>query len=276
MGLFDGKKGLILGVFNDRSIAWAIAQKVLAEGGECGFSHLPDKGDDAKQKNRNRVQQLIKDRPQAKFLTPLDVSDDAQIAALMETTAKEFGKIDFLVHAIANAPLEDIKNETIRTSRAGFKHAMDVSVYSLLALCNAARPLFNPGATVLTLTYYGGEKAIPGYNVMGICKAALDSAVKYLAFDLGPANVRVNSISAGPVKTLSGVGAGVQEMLKLYDLVTPLGRNITEEELGNTGAFLLSNMSSGITGEMVHLDCGYNIMGSPGRAFEKMQEAAKS
>ncbi len=275
MGLFTGKKGLILGVFNEKSIAWAIAKRVMQEGGVCGYTHLPDQPDDARQKNRSRVARLIEPYEQAKFLMPMDVARDEDIQAMAERAGSEFGRVDFLLHAIAHAPLADLKNETIRTSREGFKSAMDISCYSFLAVSNAVRELLNPGASLLTMTYFGGEKAVPGYNVMGICKAALDCTVKYLAYDVGLQGARVNAISAGPVRTLSGRGAGVEEMIELYAAVTPLQRNITEEELGNTGAFLLSEMSSGITGEILHLDCGYNIMGSPGRAAEKLKQGSE-
>jgi enoyl-[acyl-carrier protein] reductase I len=271
MGLFEGKKGLILGVANDHSIAWAIAQVVMAEGGVCGFTHLPDRPDDERQRNRRRVAMLTDPCASAKFLVPLDVSKDEQIAAVMQHAAKEFGKIDFLLHAIAFASLEDLKRDTIETSRAGFLMAMEISAYSLLAVCNAARPILNDHAAVTTMTYFGGEKAVPGYNVMGICKAALDSIVKYLSYDLGPRGIRVNALSAGPIRTLAGRGAGVEDMLDLYAKVAPLGRNITHDEVGRTGAFLLSPMSEGITGEILHVDCGYNIMGSPGRLADELK-----
>lgn len=271
MGQFDGQKGLILGVANDHSIAWAIAQQVMGEGAVCGFSHLPDRPDDERQRNRRRVALLTDTAPNAKFLVPMDVSKDDDIRAVMDRTAQEFGKIDFLVHAIAHASLDDLKRDTVETSREGFKMAMDISVFSLIAVTNAARPILNDGGAVLTLTYFGGEKAVPGYNVMGICKAALDSAVKYLAYDMGPRGIRVNAVSAGPLRTLAGRGAGVDDMLELYDKMAPLGRNVTHEEVGRSGAFLLSRCSTGITGEILHVDCGYNIMGSPGRLLDAHQ-----
>ena len=223
MGLFEGKKGLILGVANDHSIAWAIAQQIMAEGGECGFTHLPDRPDDERQRNRRRVAMLTDTVASAKFLVPLDVSNDEQIKAVMERAAAEFGKIDFLLHAIAFASMEDLKRETIETSRAGFLMAMEISAYSLLAVCNAARGIFNDHAAVATMTYFGGEKAVPGYNVMGICKAALDASMRYLAYDLGPRGIRVNALSAGPIRTLAGRGAGVEDMLGLYEKMAPLG-----------------------------------------------------
>jgi enoyl-[acyl-carrier protein] reductase I len=272
MGLFDGKKGLIIGVANDNSIAWAIAQFVMAEGAECGFTHLPDRADDERQRNRRRVAQLTDKFPQAKFLLPMDVNKDDDIRTVMRQSAETFGKLDFLVHSVAYAPLEDLKVDTVQTSRDGFKTAMEISVYSLIAVTNAARPVMAPRSSIVTMTYFGGEKAVPGYNVMGICKAALDCTVKYLAYDLGPSNVRVNAVSAGPVRTLAGRAAGVDDMLILYEGMAPLGRNITHEEVGRTAAFLLSDMSDGITGEILHVDAGYNIMGSPGRLLDKFKK----
>ena len=269
MGLFEGKKGLILGVANDHSIAWAIAKEIMAGGGQCGFTHLPDRADDERQRNRRRVAQLTDPSPQAKFLLPLDVSKDEDIKAVMDKAASEFGKLDFLLHSIAFASMEDLKRPTVETSRDGFKMAMEISAYSLIAVANAAKDIMSPRAAILTMTYFGGEKAVPGYNVMGICKAALDSAVKYLAYDLGPRGVRVNALSAGPVRTLAGRGAGVEDMLGLYEKMAPLGRNITHEEVGRTGSFLLSDMSDGITGEILHVDSGYHAMGSPGRLLEQ-------
>jgi enoyl-[acyl-carrier protein] reductase I len=285
MGMFDGKKGLILGVANDRSIAWAIAQVIMKEGGVCGFSHLPDKADDARQKNRLRVTKCTDAFPQmAKFVVPLDVQKDEDIAAIVAKAKSEFGQIDFLLHSIAFATLDDLNRDTIATSREGFKLAMEISAYSLLAVCNAAKDilkpavlndrgeLIEPGAAVLTLTYYGGEKIVSGYNVMGVCKAALDSCMKYAAFDLGAHGVRVNALSAGPLKTLAGSAAGVGEMLGLYERMAPLGRNVSHEEVGRVGAFLLSPMSEGITAEIVHVDAGYNAMGSPGRLLDQFKD----
>jgi enoyl-[acyl-carrier protein] reductase I len=275
MGLFDGKKGLILGVANDHSIAWAIARYVMAQGGLCGFTHLPDRPDDERQRNRRRVAQLTEPEPNARFLLPMDVTSDDDINRVVLHAREEFGTLDFLVHSIAYAPLEDLKADTVDTSRAGFKHAMEVSAYSLIAVVRAARSLLASGGSVLTLTYFGGEKAVPGYNVMGICKAALDAIVKYLAFDLGPQGVRVNAVSAGPLRTLAGRAAGVDEMLLLYEKMAPLGRNVTHDEVARAAAFLLSDMAGGITGEILHVDAGYNIMGSPGRLLEAHRKPAQ-
>ncbi len=271
MGLFEGKKGLILGVANDRSIAWAIAKQIMDGGGECGFTHLPDPPGDTRQKSRRRVSLLTDAREEAKFLVPMDVSSDEDIAAVVQKTTDEFGKIDFILHSVAYALLDDLKGDTIATSRDGFKLAMEISAYSLLAVANAAKDVMNERASILAMTYFGGEKAVPGYNVMGVCKAALDACVRYAAFDLGPRGVRVNALSAGPIRTLAGRGAGVEDMLPLYEQVAPLGRNVTHEEVGRTGAFLLSDMSDGITGEILHVDGGYNIMGSPGRMLEQFK-----
>jgi enoyl-[acyl-carrier protein] reductase I len=271
--LFAGKSGLVTGVFNKQSIAWAIAERIMSEGGRCGFSYMPDKPDDERKKNLGRVAKLTEGNPQVAFLQPMDVTNDEQIAELMSVAREKLGPLDFLVHSIASAYPDDLKRDTIETSRAGFKFAMEISAYSLIALAREARPVLSDGASILTLTYFGGERAVPGYNVMGICKAALDSVVKYLAYDLGPRGIRVNALSPGPLQTVSGRGAGVDEMLGLYEAVAPLGRNITHEEAGQCGAFLLSEMASGITGETLHLDGGYNMMGSPGRMLERIKAA---
>ncbi len=277
MGLFTGKKGLILGVANDRSIAWHIARIVMDEGGECGFTHLPDKPDDDRQKNRHRVAKCCDGyEEKTRFLVPLDVNDDGQIREVMSRAQETLGQIDFLLHSIAFADRNDLMRETIETSRQGFLLAMEVSAYSLLAVCNAARKILSPTSSVVTLTYFGGERCVPGYNVMGICKAALDASMRYLAYDLGPQGTRVNAISAGPLKTLASSAVGAGEMLQLYEHVSPIGRNITHEEVGRAGAFLLSDASQGITGEILHVDGGYNIMGSPGRMLERIRDAQRA
>ena len=274
MGLFTGKKGLILGVANNRSIAWAIAEKIMSEGGECGFTHLPDREDDERKKNRRRVEKCFEESDhassQAKFLIPLDVQDDDNISQVMAHAKQELGQLDFLLHSIAFADRADLQRDTIETSRDGFKMAMDISVYSLIAVANHAKELMTERSAIACMTYFGGEKCVPGYNVMGICKAALEAATRYLAYDLGPKGVRVNALSAGPLKTLAGTAAGVNEMLKMYAHVSPMGRNVSHDEVGNTGAFLLSDMSDGITGEVLHIDAGYNMMGSPGRLLDQI------
>ncbi|HUG68388.1 MAG TPA: enoyl-ACP reductase [Pirellulaceae bacterium] len=271
MGLFDGKKGLILGVANDRSIAWAIAKEIMEQGGECGFTHLPDRPDDDKKKNRRRVSKCTDDYDAAKFLVPLDVCSDENIAEVMKTTADTFGKIDFLLHSIAYASLEDLRRDTVETSRDGFKLAMEISAYSLLAVANAAKDIMSQRSSIVTMTYFGGERCVPGYNIMGVCKAALDASMRYAAHDLGPRGIRVNALSAGPLKTLASSAVGAKGMEALYEYMSPIGRNITHEEVGRTGAFLLSDMSDGMTGEIMHIDGGYNMMGSPGRLLDKIE-----
>ncbi|MEN0111756.1 MAG: SDR family oxidoreductase, partial [Planctomycetota bacterium] len=196
-GLFHEKKGLVTGVFNKQSLAWAIADRVLAEGATCGFTHMPDRPDDERRKNESRVRKLIDGRDRVAFLQPMDVTADDQIDAVAATCADQLGKLDFLVHSVAFAPPEDLKKDTVDCSREGFKLAMAISVHSLMALVSATKDLMNPGASVLTLTYYGGEKTVPGYNVMGVCKAALDATVRYLAYEMGPRGVRVNALSPG-------------------------------------------------------------------------------
>ena len=274
MGRYEGLKGLVLGVANDHSIAWSIAKELLDGGATIGFSHLPDKPDDQRQRNRRRVALLTDPEPNAKFLVPMDVSSDDQIAAVMDKARAEFGTLDFLIHSIAYAPMEDLKGETTNCSREGFRLAMETSAYSLLAVGRLGRDLLAPNAAILTLTYFGGEKVVPGYNIMGVCKATLDACVKYMAYDLGPQGVRVNAISAGPLRTLAGRGAGVEDMLGLYQHMSPLGRNITHEEVGKAGAWLVSRDSLGITGELLHVDAGYNIMGSPGRLLDLVPKGA--
>ena len=266
MGLFTGKKGMVFGVANDFSIAWAITRKLLDEGAEVGFTHLP--GD----KMERRVRKLA-DPIGAKLITPCDVQKDEDIARVFAEARQVYGKIDFVLHSIAFAPIDDLKCPFVSASREGFKTAMDISVYSLAAVSRYAAESMPNGGAIATLTYFGGERVVSGYNLMGVCKAALDAAVKYLAYDLGPKNIRVNGLSAGPVKTLAASAVGDSDKLAgLYEAVSPLGRNITREEVGSAGMFLLSDLASGITGEIMHVDCGYNAMGSPGRAVEAAKE----
>jgi enoyl-[acyl-carrier protein] reductase I len=266
MGLFTGKKGMVLGVANDFSIAWAISRKLLDEGAEIGFTHLP--GD----KMERRVRKLA-DPIGARLITPCDVQKDEDIARVFREAGEVYGSLDFVLHSIAFAPMDDIKRPFVEASREGFKTAMDVSVYSLAIVARHAASVMPEGGAIATLTYYGGEKVVAGYNMMGVCKAALDAAVKYLAYDLGPKKIRVNGLSAGPVKTLAASAVGDSDKLAgLYEAVSPMGRNVTREEVGAAGMFLLSDLASGISGEIMHVDCGYNAMGSPGRAIEAAKE----
>jgi enoyl-[acyl-carrier protein] reductase I len=262
MGLFTGKKGLVFGIANERSIAWAITQELHAEGAEMGFTHLPDK-DPARPKNEKKVRKLV-DPLGAKFVLPCNVQQDEDLDAVFKQAEETFGKLDFLIHSVAFAPPQDLTGPVYAVSREGFKAAMDISVYSLIAMTGRAQPIMNPGGSLLTLTYLGGERVIPGYNLMGLCKAALENAVIYLASELGRDQVRVNALSAGPVKTISASGVGdFKKMLQLYETFSPLRRNISEAEVGKAAMFLLSEYASGITGETLHVDSGYHVMGGP-------------
>lgn len=266
MGLFDGKKGLVFGIANNHSIAWEITKQLHEQGAEMGFTHLPDR-DPERPRQANRVKKLV-DPIGAKFLMPCDVQSDEQIDAVFATAKETFGTIDFLVHSMAFAPVDDLKCPTIAVSRDGFKLAMEISAYSLLALANRAKDLMPDGGSILAMTYIGGEHVIPGYNMMGVCKAALESCVKYAANDLGPTNIRVNAVSAGPVKTLAIHGVGdPKKMFELYENFSPLRRNVLPEEVGKAGMFLLSELAGGITGENLHVDSGYHVMGGPPEDF---------
>ena len=265
MGLFTGKKGLVLGVANDFSIAWAISKRLLDEGAEVGFTHLPG------EKMERRVRKTVPE--DTKFLTPCDVSKDEDVARVFQEAAEAMGPLDFVLHSIAFAPLEDLRKPFINASRDGFKTAMDISVYSLAIVARHAADAMPQGGSIATLTYYGGEKVVSGYNLMGVCKSALDMAVRYLAYDLGPRAIRVNAVSAGPVKTLAASAVGDSDKLAgLYEAVSPMGRNVDRDEVGAAGMFLLSDLAKGITGEILHVDCGYNVMGSPGRAIEAARD----
>ena len=252
MGRFAGMKGLVLGVANDHSIAWAIAKEILAEGGRIGFSHLPDRADDERQRNRRRVSQLTDPEPGAKFLVPMDAGSDDQIAAVMQRAKEEFGTIDFLVHSIAYAPMEDLKGETTNCSREGFRTAMETSAYSLLAVGRLARGILSSDASILTLTYFGGEKVVPGYNIMGVCKATLDACVKYMAYDLGPAGVRVNAVSPGEILTPI-LSIKTDEIIQSH---VPMRRIGQPEEIADAVHFLCSDAASYITGTELVVDGG--------------------
>lgn len=255
MGIFSGKVGLIMGVANDRSIAWAIAEALHREGAELAYTHLPGPS------NERRVRRLV-DAHQPKVVLPCDVQSDDDIANVFSTIEEQYGQLDLVVHAVAFAPPAELRNPYVETSRQGWHVAMDISAYSLVAVARGARPLMESGGAILTISYFGAEKVMPGYNVMGVCKAALEHSVRYLAWDLGPKNIRVNAISAGPVRTLSSAGiAGFDEMQRHAAEKSPLRRNVDLNELASTAVFLLSEMSSGITGEVIHVDCGYNIVG---------------
>jgi enoyl-[acyl-carrier protein] reductase I len=263
MGLFDGKKGLVFGIANDHSIAWAITQELFAQGATIGFTHLPDK-DPERPKNANKVKKLVEPLG-AKFVVPCDVTNDEHLDAVFAKAQAELGQLDFVLHSVAFAPPDDLTGPVYASSRGGFKLSMEISVYSLIAMAGRAKPLLNPGGSLLTLSYLGGERVIPGYNLMGLCKAALENCVGYLAHELGrECGVRVNALSAGPVKTVSASGVGdINKMFQLYETFSPLKRNITAAEVGKAAMFLLSDLASGISGETLHVDCGYHCMGGP-------------
>ena len=255
MSMFAGKIGLMMGVANEWSIGWAISQALYAEGAELAFTHLPSPS------CQRRVTALVEAHG-PKIVLPCDVQKDADVARLFEEIGSVYGRLDFLVHSIAFAPPQELRRPYVEMSREGWHLAMDISVYSLVAVCRAAAPLMTGGGAILTISYYGGEKVIPGYNVMGVCKAALEHSVRYLAWDLGPKQIRVNCISAGPMRTLSAAGiAGFDELREHAARKSPLGRSIDKEDLGATGLYLLGDLSRGVTGETIHVDCGYSLVG---------------
>ena len=245
---------VIFGLANKRSIAWAIAQKLQQAGWRLAITYQNERLE-------QEAKDLITDLPGASGFM-CDVSSDEQIAKLFDELKAKYGELQGLVHSVAFAPADDMKGEFLNTTREGFRIAHDVSVYSLVAVARAAATLMSGGGGIITLTYYGAEKVVPKYNVMGVAKAALEATVRYLANDLGPKNIRVNAISAGPIKTLAARGvSGLGEMLKSHAERAPLKRNVDAGEVGATAAFLLSAAGSGITGETIYVDCGYNIMG---------------
>lgn len=255
MELLKGKRGVIFGVANERSIAWAIAEALHGAGAELAFTY-------AGEVLEKRVRPLAEGIG-AKIILPCDVTKDEEIAKVFDHLKKAWGGLDILIHAIAFANKEDLSNPYFQTGRQGFHLALDISAYSLVALTRQAAPLMEGrGGSILTMTYMGSEKVIPNYNVMGVAKAALEASVRYLAADLGPKGVRVNAISAGPIKTLAAAGiSGFKDMLHYASERAPLKRNIDAEEVAKSALYLVSDMASGVTGEVVHVDAGYNIMG---------------
>ena len=254
MGLFEGKKGLIFGVANKRSIAWGIAQALHEEGAELGFSY-------AGPILKKRVIPLAESLG-SHFIEECDVTDDAAIDALFAKATDHFGTIDFMAHCIAFANRDELGGRFSDTSREGFRIALDISCYSLLALAQRARRLMPNGGSIVTMTYYGSEKVMPNYNVMRVAKAALEATVRYLAWDLGQDKIRVNAISAGPIKTLAAAGiSSFRKSLALVESIAPLG-NVAQADVGNAARFLLSDWSQQITGEVLYVDGGFNIMGA--------------
>ncbi|MFM8550769.1 MAG: enoyl-ACP reductase [Nitrospiraceae bacterium] len=253
--LLQGKTGLIVGVANKHSIAWAIAEAAAREGAKLAFNYQGER-------LKDNVEELAKTLPGASACA-CDASHDDQIAALMQHVERTLGKLDFLVHSIAFAPREELTGDFINTSRQGFATALDVSAYSLVALSRAALPLMQEGGSIVTLTYLGSERVVPHYNVMGVAKAALEATVRYLANDLGPRGIRVNAISAGPIKTLAARGvSGISKMVDHHREVAPLRHATEQSEVGDTGLFLISSLGRGITGEVIYVDGGYHILGS--------------
>lgn len=256
MNLLSGKKALIFGVANKNSIAWGITEAFHAAGAEIGLSYgIPQL--------ERRVLPLA-ESVNARFVEKCDVTSDEEIALTFAKAADHFGKIDILVHSIAYAPSVELEGRFYDTSREGFRVAMDISVYSLITLAKHALPLMPDGGSIMTMTYYGAEKVVPHYNVMGVAKAGLEASTRYLAADLGPLGIRVNAISAGPIKTLSAGGiAGFRKMLGYVGERAPLRRNVTQEEVAKTALWLTSDLGSGVTGEVIYVDAGYNILGMP-------------
>ncbi len=250
----DGRIAVVFGLANKRSIAWAIAQKLHESGCKLIIGYQNDR-------MKQEAEGLLADLPGAEAVQ-CDVSNDTEIASVFECLKQRHGKLHILVHSVAFAPADDLKNDFLQTTREGFRIAHDVSVYSLIALSRAAAPLMTEGGSIMTMTYYGAEKVVPHYKVMGVAKAALEATVRYLASDLGKQNIRVNAISAGPIKTLAARGIGnLGDMLKYHADRAPLHRNTEQSEVGGTAVFLASDLASGITGEVIHVDSGYSIIG---------------
>ena len=255
MGLLDGKIGIVFGVANKRSIAWAIAQAWHREGARLAFTYQGER-------LKENVAELAGAFGPETLILPCDVASDEQIRTVFAAAKEKFGRLDLLLHSVAFAPREALEGDFLNTSREAFRVAHDISAYSLIGLAREAAPLMTDGGSIVAMTYYGAEKVVPHYNVMGVAKAALEASTRYLAHSLGPRKIRVNCISAGPMNTLAARGiAGFTDMLKHYEAHAPLKRNVTPDELGHTGAFLASNGAAAITGQVLYVDCGYQIMG---------------
>ena len=255
MPLLEGKTGIVFGVANKRSIAWAIAQAWAKEGAKLAFTYQGDRV-------KENVEELAGTFGADTLILPCDVTKDDEIANVFKTVGEKFGKLDLLLHSVAYAPKDALEGLFVNTNREAFRIAHDVSAYSLVALARAAAPLMTDGGSIIGMSYYGAEKVVPHYNVMGVAKAALEASTRYLAYDLGPKKIRVNCISAGPVNTLAARGiSGFGEMIKTYEARSPLKRNVLPDELGATGTFLASDGAAAITGQVLYVDCGYQIMG---------------
>ncbi|HYJ87842.1 MAG TPA: enoyl-ACP reductase [Pyrinomonadaceae bacterium] len=253
--MLKDKFGIVFGVANKRSIAWATAQELHTAGARLAFTYQGDR-------LKENVEELTSEAMPGSLLLPCDVTKQDEVDATFKRVGEEFGRLDFLIHSIAYAPREALGGEYLDTSREAFLIALEISAYSLVQLARAATPLMTGGGSIICMSYYGAEKVVAGYNVMGVAKAALEASTRYLANDLGPRNVRVNAISAGPIQTLSARGVSdFSTMLKQHAERAPLRRNVEPREVGNTAVFLCSSMSSAITGEVIYVDCGYSILG---------------
>ncbi|MEQ8585059.1 MAG: enoyl-ACP reductase FabI [Thalassobaculaceae bacterium] len=252
--IMAGKRGLIMGVANDRSIAWGIAKAAAEQGAELAFTYL---GEALERRVRPLADQLG-----STLVAPCDVSDDASVDQVFDRIEDTWGGLDFVVHAIAYSDKDELKGKYLDTTRENFQRTLDISCYSFTSVAKRAAPLMKDGGSLLTLTYYGAERVMPHYNVMGVAKAALEASIRYLAVDMGDKNVRVNGLSAGPMKTLAASGIGdFRYILKWNQYNSPLRRNVTLDDVGGAGVYLLSDLSTGVTGEVHHVDCGYNIVG---------------
>ncbi|HNR71172.1 MAG TPA: enoyl-ACP reductase [Verrucomicrobiota bacterium] len=255
MSLLKGKLGIVFGVANRRSIAWAIAQAWHGAGAKLAFTYQGER-------LKDNVEELAGTFGGDTLILPCDVTRDEEIARVFQQVGDRFGQLHLLLHSVAFAPKDALEGQFLNTSRAAFRIALDVSAYSLVALARAAAPLMTAGGSIIGMSYYGAEKVVPHYNVMGVAKAALEASTRYLAYDLGPRRIRVNCISAGPVNTLAARGiGGFSEMLRHYEAHSPLQRNVLPEELGAAGLFLASDGAAAITGQVLYVDCGYQIMG---------------
>jgi enoyl-[acyl-carrier protein] reductase I len=258
MGCMDGKTGVVVGIANDRSYAWFIAESIIREGGTCLFTHLP--GEKMERRARKAIESLGVVDP---WLAPMDASTDASLDEAFAAIAKKTDTLDFLVHSIAFADKDWLKEgKFTATPREVFTQAMDISAWTYMAMANRAVPLMTNGGSMLAMSYYGAEKAVPGYNVMGVAKAALEATTRYLAMELGEKNIRANTISGGPLRTMSSMAVGgFSSILDWVEQKAPLKRNVTGQDVGDSAVWLLSGMSSGVTGQTIYVDCGYSAMG---------------
>ena len=256
--LLSGKRGVVFGVANEKSIAWGCAQACAAQGAELAFNYLSESLE-------RRVRKLVDESMPGSPVLPCNVQKDEEIAAFFSALASQWGSIDFVIHSVAYAEKDDLRDQFLTTPRANFALALDISAFSLVAVAREAAPLMSNGGSIIAMSYYGAEKVVPRYNVMGVAKAALEASARYLAWDLGAKKIRVNCISAGPIRTLSASAIpGMRLMLDVTEKFAPLHQNVTPEDVGKTAVYLLSDLSSGVTGDVIHVDSGYHAMGMYG------------